>query len=192
MTAAFPLTWPDGLPRHAQRTSSAFRTALPAALKNVQSSLGLFGSDSGRKLSDVVISSNVTLGVNRPADPGVAVWFTWDDEQRCIAVDRYGKVECNLQAIHHILEARRTEMRHGGLHVVRQTFKGFTALPAPAAEDQWWTVLGIARTANRAEIAAAYNANIRTAHPDRGGSTEAAARINRARDEAFKERGQDV
>ncbi|HQS95054.1 MAG TPA: J domain-containing protein [Novosphingobium sp.] len=91
-------------------------------------------------------------------------------------------------------EARRTEMRHGGLYVVRQTFKGFTALPAPDATSptNWWTVLGIPRTASRAEIEAAYRDKIRTAHPDTGGTTEAASAINRARDEAFKERTYNV
>lgn len=37
-----------------------------------------FADDSGKKLVDLSISSNVTLGVAAPADPGVAVWFTWD------------------------------------------------------------------------------------------------------------------
>ncbi|WP_366409652.1 J domain-containing protein [Novosphingobium sp. 17-62-19] len=85
-------------------------------------------------------------------------------------------------------------MRHGGLYVVRQTFKGFTALPAPDATSptNWWTVLGIPRTASRAEIEAAYRDKIRTAHPDTGGTTEAASAINRARDEAFKERTYNV
>jgi hypothetical protein len=103
--------------------------------------LEAFGRDSGKAVSEIAISSNVTLGQDRPPDTGVAVWFTWDGQQRCIAVDRYPKPEDNLQAIHHVLEARRTEMRHGGLHVVRQTFKGFTALPAPPGRKSWREVL---------------------------------------------------
>jgi hypothetical protein len=109
----------------------------------VKSSLQLFAKDSGKEVSNIVLSSNVGgLDVGQPRDTGVAAWFEWDGQQRCIAVDRYPKVEDNLQAIHHIIEARRTEMRHGGLHVVRQTFKGFTALPAPPGRKSWREVLG--------------------------------------------------
>ena len=52
----------------------------------------------------------------------------------CIPVDRYNSVEANLQAIHHIIEARRVELRHGTLALVRASFTGFKALPAPAGQ----------------------------------------------------------
>jgi hypothetical protein len=143
MIPSYPLSWPDGLPRTERKVTSQFRTTLAAALNNVRKSLEAFGKDSGKAVTEISITSNVTLGETRPSDTGVAVWFTWDGQQRCIAVDRYPKPEDNLQAIHHVLEARRTEMRHGGLHVVRQTFKGFTALPAPPGRKSWRDVLGI-------------------------------------------------
>jgi hypothetical protein len=187
---AYPLSWPDGLPRTERKANSQFRTSLSAALKNVRSSLEAFGRDSGKAVSEISISSNVTLGQDRPADTGVAVWFTWDGQQRCIAVDRYPKPEDNLQAIHHVLEARRTEMRHGGLHVVRQTFKGFTALPAPAGKRDWREVLGFRRDGRLTEqlTAAAIDQRYRElaakAHPDKGGTTEQMAELNRARAEA--------
>ena len=127
----YPLQWPSTLPRTSKKASSQFRSKLSAAMNNVQDSLRRFATDSGQNVGDVVISSNVTLGVNNPQDTGVAVWFVWDDMQVCIAVDRYPKVEDNLQAIHHVIEARRTEVRHGGLHIARATFKGFQALPSP-------------------------------------------------------------
>jgi hypothetical protein len=177
MTSAYPLQWPDGLPRTTSHASSAFKTSLPAALENVSKSLQAFGRDSGKAVSNIVLSSNVTLGRNNPTDPGVAAWFLWDGEQRCIAVDRYPKVQDNLQAIHHIVEARRTEMRHGGLHVVRQTFKGFTALPAP---DPWWTILGIAENASLVEVDTAYRARARKDHPDAGGDRAAWDRLSDA------------
>jgi hypothetical protein len=140
----YPLSWPDGMPRTERKVASQFRTSLSAALKNVKGSLELFAKDSGKAVSNIVLSSNAGgLEVDQPRDTGVAAWFEWDGQQRCIAVDRYPKVEDNLQAIHHIIEARRTEMRHGGLHVVRQTFKGFTAgLPAPPGRKSWREVLG--------------------------------------------------
>lgn len=187
---AFPLTWPDTMPRTANKVASKFKTGLSVALKNVRSSLQLFASDSGKKVDNLVISSNVTLGVERPADPGVAVWFVWDGMQVCIAVDRYAKVEDNLQAIHHIVEARRTEMRHGGLHIVRATFRGFTALPAPKRRS-WREVLGFAAgaAADKPSIEAFYREKAKKAHPDTGGSTAAMAELNQAKSEALKEIG---
>lgn len=180
----YPLAWPEGLPRTDRKASSQFRTSLSAALENVRKSLAAFGIDTGKPAREVVITSNVAgISFDAPKDTGVAVWFEWDGEARCIAIDRYQKVQCNLQAIHHILEARRTEMRHGGLHIVRQTFKGFAALPAP---EQWWQVLGVGMQATATQITQAYHAKARTAHPDKGGSVDAMARLNAARDEGIK------
>ena len=182
----YPLVWPDGLPRTERKAGSAFKTSLSAAIKNVQASLRLFGSDTGKPVSDTGVTSNVGgISFAAPSDTGVAIWFTWDGAERCIAVDRYPKVEDNLQAIHHILEARRTEMRHGGLHIVRQTFKGFVALPAPEGAKPWREVLDLPNgPVTAAMIDAAYRGGAQTAHPDKGGSTESMQLLGRARAEA--------
>lgn len=179
---AYPLTWPEHLPRYQRaRDKGAFKTTLAGALENVQRSLKLFAQDSGLRLSDVVISSNVTLGTNRPADPGVAVWFTWGDSVRCIPVDRYSTVEGNLQAIHHIIEARRVELRHGTLTLVKASMHGFIALAAPKG-SQWYEVLEVPADAKRSDIEAAHRRLSMRHHPDRGGDAEKMAAINRARD----------
>lgn len=169
--SAYPLSWPQGFPRHAHtRDKGAFSATLSKALGNVEASLRLFAKDSGKKLESVVISSNVTLGATRPSDPGVAVWFTWDGLGVCIAVDRYSSIEANLQAIHHILEARRVELRHGTLALVRASFSGFKALPAPPG-SQWWEVLGVAPDAQSYDIKFAYDRERAKAHPDKPGGT---------------------
>lgn len=189
----YPLQWPDTMPRFkSARQPGQFKTSLSGAMKNVSDSLRRFAADSGKPLGNVVISSNVTLGVSNPPDPGVSVWFTWDGMSVCIPVDRYSKVEANLQAIHHIIEARRTELRHGTLALVRATFQGFTALPAPASSRTWRQVLGIdigsrREPVNRESIDRAYREKAKTAHPDVGGSAEAMAELNRAREEALRE-----
>jgi hypothetical protein len=189
MTAtAYPLTWPESFPRAKWREQGKFKTALPAALKNVESSLRLFAGDSGKKLEGLVLSSNVTLGMASPADPGVAVWFTWDGLGVCIAVDRYQTVASNLQAIHHIIEARRVELRHGTLALVRATFQGFRALPAPAAKRSWWDVLSLPRDASRDDIKAAFRRLASAAHPDKGGSHDRMVELNAAQDKALQER----
>jgi len=178
------LTWPQGFPRAKTREGGKFKTSLHGALENVQNSLKLFAADSSRRIENLVISSNVTLGAQRPADAGVAVWFTWDGISVCIAVDRYTTVEANLQAIHHILEARRVELRHGTLALVRATFTGFTALPAPAGD--WWTVLGVGQAATRVEIENAYRKLRSQHHPDRGGNAAEFQRVLRAYENAME------
>jgi hypothetical protein len=195
MTVAYPLTWPSNIPRQKVREKGQFKTALSGALANVKNSMNLFGRDSGKAISNLVISSNVTLGENRPADPGVAIWFTWDGLQVCIPVDRYQTVEANLQAIHHIIEARRVELRHGTLALVRATFTGFLALP-PAGDRKrpWREILGFNAdkpgVITKDRIEGAYRLMAKTCHPDTAtGSHEAMAELNRARDEALREIG---
>ncbi len=183
--AAYPLAWPDAFPRSRAREKGAFRATFSAAIGNVQASLNRFGSDSGKSVAGVVLSSNVTLGVNKPADPGVAVWFTWDGLQVCIPVDCYASPEAKLQAIRHVLEARRTELRHGTLALVRATMKGFIALPA-LGTTPWWQVLRVAEAATKAEIQAAYRKLAAARHPDTGGSEAMMAEPNAARDEGLK------
>ena len=133
---AYPLHWPTELPRSKSRGRSPLKVSLSRAVADLQDSLRLFGADTGMPVRHVVISSNVTLGAARPSDPGVAVYFEWDGAQRCIAVDHFPKPEDNVRAIYYVLEARRQEMRYGGLHIVRAAFRGFSALPRPATGER--------------------------------------------------------
>jgi len=169
--SAHPLHWPAGFPRCKNREKGVFKTSLNGALDNVNGSLRRFAADSGKKLEGLVMSSNVTLGVQRPADPGVAVWFTWDEMGVCIAVDRYLSVEANLQAIHHIIEARRTELRHGTLALVRATFQGFRALPSPetAGDMDPHQIIGASPSDSPGTKLHAYKKALSAAHPDKGG-----------------------
>lgn len=187
--AEYPLAWPPGIDRNARPGSAQFKTTLSGARKNVYESLRLFGADSGRKVGEVIISSNVAgLSGVEPKDIGVAVWFMWDGEFRCIAVDRYSKVEWNLQAIHHVIEAERTKLRHGGLHIVQATFRAYLALSGPSNRN-WRDVLGITGTPDRATIKARHRALVAAHHPDKGGSEDQMAEINAARDAALREVG---
>lgn len=188
MTTAYPLHWPPGWPRTTARQSSRFNTSLTAALKNVEDSLRRFGADSGKPITGIVISSNYTLGSARPADPGIAVYFTWAGTSTCIAVDRYVKLEENLQAIHHCLEAERTKLRHGGINVVLAAFRGYAALPPPGTTAPWWEVLGLPQGAPKEMIKARYHSLAKQLHPDTGAGGDAAAmaRVNAAYQEGMR------
>lgn len=192
----YPLSWPEQFPRvpPQQRQRSQFKSTLNAALNNVEHSLKLFARDSGKKLTDITISSNVSLGNNKPVDVGVAVWFTWDGLSVCIPVDKYQKVEWNLQAIHYIIEARRVELKHGTLNLIRATMTGFLALPPPPKND-WRKLLGVASgrdvpDPSEETLKTLYRAAISKAHPDRNnGDNSLATEINVAYERAKKDLG---
>lgn len=141
-----------------------------------------------RSDEDVVISTNLELrldGLPRgnqraPRDPGAAVYWGKGKTRRCMAVDRYDRVEDNLAAIAATLEAMRAIERHGGAAILDRAFTGFTALPAP---EQPFQVLGVGANASREEVERAYRLLAARHHPDReGGSAEQMSRINAARD----------
>lgn len=186
MTSAYPLSWPPHIPRSRYRETAKFKVTLAVALENVQRSLRMFGKDSGKSVTNLVISSNCALGMRNPADPGVAVWFVWDGLSVSFPVDRYNRVEHNLQAIHHIIEAERAKLRHGSLAIVRATFTGFTALPPPSGGG-WREILGLGAGATREDAERAYRGRAKKAHPDAGGSQDAMQRLNAAREQAMKE-----
>lgn len=174
MTQAYPLAWPQGFPRTKYPGSSQFKTTLYQALENVKGELRRFGKDSSKSTSDLVISANVTLADQRPRDQGIAVYFRWDGIDCCIAVDRYAKCEDNLQAIAKVIEAQRTILRHGGLNIVRASFRGFAALPPPKGPDgqlakPWWQILGFDTEPPLTAAEARYRELVKLKHPDRGG-----------------------
>jgi hypothetical protein len=179
---ANPLCWPETQLRSRSRVRSAFRTKLDGAVKNVTTSLRLFGNDCGKAMGAVSVTCNASLFSHNPSDPGVAVWFMWDGGMRCIAVDRYETLPENLQAIHHVIEARRTEMKHAGIEMVRTTFKGFLALPPPPQGQRWHDVLGVPPNATAEAISEARKALARTHSGDEARMTA----INVAHDQGMK------
>lgn len=191
---AYPLHWPFGWERTQKKLPSRFKTSVSGALNNVSDELRRFANDTGRKIENVLISSNVTLGDQKPADPGVAVYFRWDNMDACIPVDRYVTPAENLQAIARIIEAERTKLRHGGLNIVRGTFRGYTALPPPrgaagAITSPWWEVLGFSSEgeATLSDAERSYRRLVKEHHPDKGGDpgrfNEIAEAIRQAREQ---------
>lgn len=183
MTQAYPLTWPEGMPRTPTRLSGRFNTSVVGAVRNVLDEMRRFGKDSGKEVKNIVLSSNVTLTDQRPTDPGVAAYFRWDGIDCCIAVDRYTKTEDNLQAIFRVIEAERTKLRHGGLNIVRAGFRGFAALPPPTGaaaqiKKPWRQILEVTG-GTIADAEARYRVLVKTHHPDKGGD---AAKFNEITD----------
>jgi hypothetical protein len=141
---------------------------------------------------DVVISTNLRLRLDglpasaqsAPKDPGAAVYWRSGTGTRCMAIDRYDRVQDNLAAIAATLGYMRGIDRHGGASILDRAFQGFVALPAPRA---WWQVLELkGPNPTRAELEAQHRRLAMKHHPDRGGDPERMADINAARDQGME------
>lgn len=175
VTQAYPLAWPEGFRRSNEALSSRFKTSLNGAINNVLTEIRLFGRDTGKPTSGIVISSNVTLTDQKPRDTGIAVYFKWEGTDSCIAVDRYRKVEDNINAIAKVIEAERIKMRHGGLNVVRASMRGYASLPPPAPgavqlKQLWWRVLDVEPKCTLETAKNRYLTLVKIHHPDKGGN----------------------
>lgn len=208
MTAAYPLSWPAGRPRTpaASRRRASFsskqhngRYAVTKDLTVAQARERMQFEIDRLGAQNPILSTNVETrldgrprsGEREPADPGAALWFTLRGRDMVLACDRWDRVADNIAAIAKHVEALRG-IERWGVGSLEQAFAGYQAVPASpdsaSAARAWWIVLGVDRAASRTEIETAWRNRIREAHPDRGGSQTEAAEINRARDEAIRER----
>lgn len=187
MTQAHPLQWPAGKPRTVRPDRSRFDVSFARARDDVLHQIKLLGGNQP------VISTNIPLRLDglpratyrEPDDQGVAVYFALNGKQMCFACDRWETIRENMQAIAKTIEALRGIERWGSGDMVQQAFSGFVALPAP---PKWWEGLGVNQDATLDEIDQAYRMKARKAHPDAGGSTNAMAQLNLARDRAREAR----
>lgn len=167
---AYPLSWPVAWPRSKSRQRSRFNTSPADARDGLMLELDRLGARS------IVVSTNIELrrdglpyANRRPVeDPGVAVYFRLNGEDRCIAVDRWDSVGDNMHAIALTIAALRGIDRWGSTGMVAAAFAGFAALPAGAnhAPRPWRAVLEVAPDADRIAIDAAYRRLAKTWHPD--------------------------
>jgi hypothetical protein len=188
---AFPLCWPAGFPRTNYRSYSKFDTEFVAARNGVFHELNLM------RASSVILSTNVRLnsdgvpaGKNaEPKDPGVAVYFVRRGKPLVLPCDKWNRVRDNLQALRSSLEAMRGLERWGCSDILDRAFTGFTSLPAPEMPKPWFEILGVVPHADLDFIEDAYRRKMKLAHPDMGGSHEAAQRLNAAIEEARRAKG---
>lgn len=200
--AAFPLHWPQGWPRTSWRkringksrwSSGGKPWTFDAARKDLALELDRLGA------RDIVLSTNYELrldgapraGAKTPDDVGIAVYFTYKDRQVAMARDAFDRAEENIRSLTLALRAMRAIEEHGGSSMMDRAFAGFDALPAPGSKRSWRDVLGFhdIQLPSKATVNAAWRDKARAAHPDAGGTQEAMAELNRARDEALKEIG---
>jgi hypothetical protein len=218
---AYPLAWPLGWKRTQNRGAGRFyrgeslyvetgpgtgysKTAqreitINEAINRVLGELRRFGVAEG----DAVISTNLVLRLDglphskqaQPADPGAAVYWRRAGEagMKCMAIDRYSRVEHNIAAIAATLDAMRAIERHGGAEILERTFTGFAALPAPGQTlgRDWRRVLEIDHDApvDQAVIDMQYRKLASKRHPDKGGKPEEFHELTVAREQALNSIG---
>lgn len=207
MIPAFPLQWPAGIPRtppskriHAQFKQDGRRLSLAQATRRLMEQVELY-TRHGRTYrippDSVVVNSDVRVrkqdgmpyaNQRDPSDPGVAVYFEFDGQPRCIPCDKFHRMADNIAGVASALGAIRQIERHANEGLISAVFTGFAALPE-GIDEHWRQVLQLTDVEN-VTIGIARAAHKRLSlknHPDRGGSNEAMARINKARDEALQE-----
>ena len=176
ITEAYPLQYPNGWKRTKRPERSRFgayndKPSIHKATQKIIEEMRLFGG------TGLIISTDLKLRLDglpyssqkQPEDQGVAVYFTYQKEQKVIACDSFDKIGCNLWAIAKTIEAMRGIDRWGCSEIITKAFSGFTALPENT-QSEWWQVLEVEPTATDAEIKTAYRQLAKKYHPDIAGN----------------------
>ena len=199
-----PLCWPDnvartipsrrGRPQFAEKSVSAALAELLAEINRLN------GRRWNAHDSSVIVSSNLRLrqdglpasGQTEPANTGVAVYFTLRfsrngkpiERSTVLTCDRWCKVGWNLYALAKDIGAQRSRERWGCTSV-EQAFRGYLAIPEKCGGPSWWELLGVAPSAGEVQIKDAFRDKAKTAHPDKGGTTDGWAQLQEAYDQAL-------
>lgn len=198
--SAFPLEWPTGRKRLDSwcRKASRFRDLGFAKCRDdLLRSCKKFGA------KNVVLSTEVALrldglpyaNMRAPNDPGVALYFDLQKYTNnkmttrhfALACDTYRKVEENLRALVHTIEAMNQIERHGSAELLEQAMSGFAALDAP--REGWRKVLGVGTAVTYPEAKLAYRQLVAKHHPDVGGDPLKMEALNLALADAERELG---
>lgn len=192
MAEAYPLHWPAGWPRTKTPQRSQFKVTQDRARQELQREIERL---NGRYM---VISTSFPLrrdgnpfasGKPDGGDTGVAVYFERKGKQMVFACDRWDRPQDNMRAIQKTIEAMRGIERWGASDMLERAFSAFEALPAPGtpAKRSWREVLGFppGSSPDREGIEIAYRSKAKKAHPDAGGSNDAMAELNAARQAAI-------
>jgi hypothetical protein len=187
MIEAHPLHWPMGYPRTERpKKHPHFRNTKTFGWERDE----LFRQLKLLPARNIIVSSNVPLrqdgipyanfGRSGISDKGIAVYFTFEGEQKVIACDAWDSFEINLRALWHTVEDIRALERNGASSIIAQVFTGFKALPEKDREQEWWETLGCRKGDDPETIKTAYRNKLHEVHPDKGGSSEEFLKVQEA------------
>lgn len=191
MSKWYPLDWPEGHPRAEDRRSSRFKVGFDRAIEEARQELRRLGA------SGICVSTNLQLARDgwpdprsplKKNDPGVALYWIFGGKQHVIACDAWDRIEDNLHAITLTIAADRGKARWGCSAVLERSMAAYLSLPAPAKTRPWWEILGVHEESSLEIAEAIFRTKLKQAHPDVGGSNERMAELNRAIEEARKEK----
>lgn len=189
---AYPLHWPDGQKRKSwtQRQDARFKVTLAQARDHLIAELARLGA------RHVVVSTDIPLRndglpyarFNRPADPGVCVYFAFEGDQHAFACDKWNRIEDNMRAIGKTIEAIRGISRWGSSDMMKRAVSAFKELPAQPDAEDWRRVLGLGPGSHMiSRVHTRYRALARVHHADMGGNEQEMKRVNAAWEAAQKE-----
>jgi hypothetical protein len=185
---AYPLYWPEGWKRAPFRKHSRFQCGFGQAREYLFSEIRRMGGIKP------ILSANIPLrndGLPRanqpsPADPGVAVYFTYKKHEMVFACDKFYKATDNIYSIAKTIDALRGIERWGASDMMERAFTGFKALPQQATQA-WREVLGIEGAATLELVESRFRTLVKVHHPDQGGDRNKFEEITQAREAARME-----
>jgi hypothetical protein len=201
---AYPLAWPFGQKRTAQRRRAPFGKrdvsayGMPTrgpltvadAIARLDKELRLIGA------RDVVVSTNLALRLDgrprsdqrAPEDPGVAVYFTLNKKPHVLPCDTWDRVADNIAGVAKYVVATRG-IERWGVGSLERAFAGYLAIPARTGGRGWREVLDVSDgvTVSLDYVEDKYRKLARVRHPDAGGSEAAMAELNVAISQARQE-----
>lgn len=211
----FPLQWPENAKRTPTGKRERSRFGIRGQVSFSQSRRELLDELSRLGAANAVITSDLptrhdglpyATNVTRDIDSGIAVWFVLPDDhgnlqERVFACDRWVSHAENMRGLALTIAAIRGIDRWGVADAAARAFAGFAALPPGSSgtvppgpvKRSWREIFGMTAFETLAPpdlLAIArsrHRERIKVAHPDAGGSHEAAAEINAALAEAEQE-----
>lgn len=178
MIKAYPLMWPEGYRRTPVRKASLFKkSTVPRARRAVEDEIRRL------KATNLVISTNLKVRKDggfvskqrTPEDPGVAVWFVYKGDLKCIPCDNYEHVWENLYSISKGINALRGLARWGVRDMLDRALTGFVAITDNAGkakvsnESNWFEILGVDSNVGIDQLKKKYRELIKECHPDVSG-----------------------
>lgn len=184
MINAYPLCWPTGRPQTQYPARSRFSVRLSVARDSLIAEIRILG---GRQ---IIISTNIPVRLDglpyasakEPDNSGVAVYFTYRNEQVCFACDKWNRVKDNIQAVRKTIESLRGIARWGTGDMMERAFTGFAKLPDPdnTGGESWYVTLDCANTDNFESVQLAYRRAVSKSHPDKGGTSDQYRKVQEA------------
>lgn len=131
MIEPFPLLWPENQEATEKRQRARFDSNFSTARDGLLLEIKRLGGHS------IIITSNVATRRDglpyanqaEPMNPGVAVYFWRNNQQMCMACDRWDRVKDNMRAIQKSIEAIRGIERWGASAMVEKAVSAFAYIP---------------------------------------------------------------